>query len=256
MIEVKNVFKLFDQTPVVTDVSFEVARGETLVLLGTSGSGKTTTLKMLNRLLEPDAGEIKIDGKNSQSIPLEQLRRQMGYVIQQVGLFPHYTVAENVAIVPQLLGWSKDRISDRIQRLLSMVGLPVEQFGSVYPHQLSGGQQQRIGLARALAADPPIILMDEPFGALDPITRHRIRQEFLQWDELKTKTTLLVTHDVLEATMLGDRICLMDKGRIVQIGTPAELIYHPANAFVHSFFDFQRIQLESMITAPVGKMSE
>jgi osmoprotectant transport system ATP-binding protein len=247
MIEVRQVSKQFGNRPVVSDISFTVPKKETLVLLGSSGSGKTTTLKMLNRLIEPDSGEILIGGENILDQPVEQLRRNMGYVIQQTGLFPHYTVAQNIAIVPQLLKWSKEAIQKRTNDLLETLGLPPAQFAARYPHQLSGGQQQRIGLARALAANPPVLLMDEPFGALDPVIRHNIRQEFLNLDELKDKTIVMVTHDVTEAVMLADQICLMNKGKILQTGTARQLLIEPEGMLVKEFFDQNRFQLERMV---------
>jgi osmoprotectant transport system ATP-binding protein len=247
MIEVRQVSKQFGNRPVVAEISFSVQEKETLVILGSSGSGKTTTLKMLNRLIEPDSGEIFIQGQNILRQPVEQLRRSMGYVIQQTGLFPHYTVAENIAIVPQLLKWSKDAIQKRIHHLLETLGLPPAHFAARYPHELSGGQQQRVGLARALAASPPILLMDEPFGALDPIIRHSIRQEFLNLEELKDKTIVMVTHDVTEAVLLADHICLMNEGKILQSGTARQLLLQPVSTMVKEFFDHNRFQLERMV---------
>jgi osmoprotectant transport system ATP-binding protein len=243
MIAVKNLSKNFGQVKAVDDISFDVEEGENLILLGTSGCGKTTTLKMINRLIEPTRGNIAVNGKDIHQQAPEALRRSIGYVLQNNGLFPHYTVAENMAIVPQLLQWDKKRIADRIDELIKKLHLQKEQL-NIYPDQLSGGQQQRVGLARALMADPPVLLMDEPFGALDPVTRFKIRREFKQLDELKRKTIIMVTHDVQEAFELGDRICLMDKGRIVQTGTPAELLFKPANNFVREFLKEQRLQLE------------
>jgi osmoprotectant transport system ATP-binding protein len=247
MIEVRQVSKQFGNRLVVSDISFTVQEKETLILLGSSGSGKTTTLKMINRLIEPDSGEILIGGKNVLHQPVEQLRRSIGYVIQQTGLFPHYTVAENIAIVPQLLKWSKEAIKTRTHELLETLGLPPAQFAARYPHELSGGQQQRVGLARALAANPPVLLMDEPFGALDPVIRHTIRQEFLNLDELKDKTIVMVTHDVTEAVLLADHICLLQEGKILQTGTARELLLQPANRLVKEFFDQNRFQLERMV---------
>lgn len=247
MIEVRQVSKKFGGTAAVSDVSFQVAERETLVILGSSGSGKTTLLKMLNRLIEPDSGEIWMNGSNIRSQQIEELRRNMGYVIQHSGLFPHYTVAENVGIVPRLLKWPVFKITARTYQLLETLGLPPAQFAHRYPHELSGGQQQRVGLARALAANPPVLLMDEPFGALDPVIRHIIRQEFLSLDELKDKTTILVTHDVTEAMLLANRICLMDQGGMQQIGTAKELLLQPANHIVKNFFDQNRFQLERMV---------
>jgi osmoprotectant transport system ATP-binding protein len=247
MVKVEHVSKQFGKTVAVADVSFEVAAGETLVLLGSSGSGKTTMLKMLNRLINVSSGEIYINGRNIAAQSAVDLRRSIGYVIQQIGLFPHYTVEENVGLIPALLKWPAAKIRERTYLLLETVGLPPGPFAGKYPHELSGGQQQRVGLARALAANPPIMLMDEPFGALDPIIRQAIRQEFLQLDELKDKTTIMVTHDVTEAIQLADRICLMDQGRIQQIGPAKDLLLRPVNTFVQQFFNHNRFQLESMV---------
>jgi len=243
MISVEKVSKSFGATLAVREVSFEVKTGETLVLLGTSGSGKTTMLRMINRLLEPGSGNIYLDNRSILSEAPETLRRRMGYVIQGYGLFPHYTVAENIAIVPQLLKWPKEKTEQRINELLHKLRLPPEKYARSYPHQLSGGEKQRVGLARALAANPPVLLMDEPFGALDPLTRADVRAEFKNLDELKAKTIVLVTHDVQEAFELGDQICLMDKGAVVQTGTPADLIFEPVNDFVKSFFARHELQL-------------
>ncbi|WP_426670261.1 ABC transporter ATP-binding protein [Mucilaginibacter sp. McL0603] len=243
MITVEKLSKHFGEVNAVDGISFEVVEHENLILLGTSGCGKTTTLKMINRLIEPSSGMITIDGKNIHDQSPELLRRGIGYVLQNNGLFPHYTVAENIAIVPQLLKWDSKRIEKRIAELIDKLHLSPDQL-KVYPNELSGGQQQRVGLARALVADPPVLLMDEPFGALDNITRSKIHAEFKALDELKRKTIIMVTHDVQEAFELGDRICLMDKGKIIQIGTPAELLFKPANDFVSSFLKEQRLQLE------------
>jgi len=243
MIKVEQLSKFFGPTRAVDRISFEVKEHENLILLGTSGCGKTTTLKMINRLIEPSSGDIFIDDKNILEQPPETLRLSIGYVLQNNGLFPHYTVAENIAIVPQLLKWDKKRIEKRVSELLEKLHLSKEYLHA-YPNELSGGQQQRVGLARALVADPPVLLMDEPFGALDNVTRARIHAEFKALDELKSKTIIMVTHDVQEAFELGDRICLMDKGKIVQNGTPAELLFSPANKFVKDFLQEQRLQLE------------
>jgi len=243
MIRVEQLSKHFGAIKAVDGISFEVHDQETLILLGTSGCGKTTTLKMINRLIEPTSGRILIDGKNIYEQSPETLRRGIGYVLQNNGLFPHYTVAENIAIVPQLLKWDSKRIEKRIAELIEKLHLSEGQLNA-YPNELSGGQQQRVGLARALVADPPVLLMDEPFGALDNVTRSKIHAEFKDLDELKRKTIIMVTHDVQEAFELGDRICLMDKGKIVQIGSPAELLFKPANQFVESFLNEQRLQLE------------
>jgi osmoprotectant transport system ATP-binding protein len=243
MIKVERLSKQYGQSKAVDDISFEVAEHENLILLGTSGCGKTTTLKMLNRLIEPTSGTIFINGEDITRQPRELLRRNIGYVLQNNGLFPHYTVAENIAIVPHLLKWEDKRIKDRMHELIEKLHLPAELL-TQYPAQLSGGQQQRIGLARALMADAPVLLMDEPFGALDNITRSKIQAEFKALDELQRKTIVMVTHDVQEAFELGNRICIMDKGRIVQAGTPAELLFSPANTFVKDFLQAQRLQLE------------
>jgi osmoprotectant transport system ATP-binding protein len=243
MIKVKQLSKEFNGIKAVDAISFDVAEGENLVLLGTSGCGKTTTLKMLNRLIEPSSGEIWIGDKNILQQQPETLRRGIGYVLQNTGLFPHYTIAENIAVVPKLLGWDDAKINTRVKELMEKLHLDNGVLQS-YPGQLSGGQQQRVGLARALMADPPVLLMDEPFGALDNVTRTKIQAEFKQLDELTRKTIIMVTHDVQEAFELGDRICLMDKGKIMQLGTPAELLFNPANNFVKDFLQGQRLQLE------------
>lgn len=244
MIDVQQLTKTYYDTVAVNEVSFSVREGQTLVLLGTSGSGKTTTLRMLNRLTEPTSGKIFIDNKNILSQPPEELRRNMGYVLQGYGLFPHYSVAENIAIVPKLLKWPKEKIRTRVDELLYKLQLPPEQYRDVYPATLSGGQKQRVGLARALATDPPILLMDEPFGALDMLTRFAVRNEFKELDELKKKTIILVTHDVQEAFELGDKIGLMDKGKMRQLASPPELIFHPADDFVKAFFKQHLFQLQ------------
>ncbi len=244
MIRFEHVFKSYPGPVVaVHDLSFEVAPGETLVLLGTSGCGKTTTLKMINRLIEPTAGSILIDGTDNKQQDVIRLRRGIGYAIQHIGLFPHMTVAENISVVPSLLQWPRERIAERVDKLLAMVGLPPEEFRDRYPAALSGGQMQRIGVARCLAADPPIILMDEPFGALDPITREQLQNEFLDLQTELNKTIIFVTHDVFEAVKMGDRIALLDQGRLQQIAAPAGLVENPANEFVDSFLGQHRFQL-------------
>ena len=243
MIKAEDISKHFGKVKAVDSISFEVQEQENLILLGTSGCGKTTTLKMINRLIEPTSGSIFINGKNIADEQPEILRRGIGYVLQNNGLFPHYTVAENIAVVPQLLKWDKKKIADRTAELMEKLHLSSDYL-HVYPHELSGGQQQRIGLARALVSDPPVLLMDEPFGALDNVTRASIHKEFKALDELKRKTIIMVTHDVQEAFELGDRICLMDKGHIIQSGTPADLLFNPANNFVKDFLKDQRLQLE------------
>ncbi len=242
-ITVNQVSKTFGNNKAVDNISFIVSEGQNVVLLGTSGCGKTTTLRMINRLTEVTSGSISVAGKNIEDVSPEELRRNIGYVLQHNGLFPHYTIAENIAIVPELLKWPKQKIIKRTVELLEQLHLP-QDYLSLYPQQLSGGQQQRVGLARALAADPPVLLMDEPFGALDAVTRAGITHEFSQLEVLKNKTIVLVTHDIREAFDLGDKILLMDKGKIVQEGTPADLLFNPVNNFVSSFFEDQRMQLE------------
>ncbi|WP_158989946.1 ABC transporter ATP-binding protein [Mucilaginibacter sp. L196] len=249
MIKVEHLSKHFGKVKAVDGISFDVKEHENLVLLGTSGCGKTTTLKMLNRLIEPTHGKIFINNKNILEQQPEILRRGIGYVLQNNGLFPHYTVGENIAIVPQLLNWDKKKIQHRVSELLEKLHLSKAYF-NVYPNELSGGQQQRVGLARALVADPPVLLMDEPFGALDNVTKSKIHAEFKVLDELKKKTIIMVTHDVQEAFELGDRICLMDAGKIVQQGTPADLLFKPKNKFVEDFLKEQRLQLEFKAIKP------
>jgi osmoprotectant transport system ATP-binding protein len=252
MIKVDNVSKHFGGVKAVNGVSFEVEDHENLILLGTSGCGKTTTLKMINRLIEPTSGGIYIDGKNILEQQPETLRRGIGYVLQNNGLFPHYTVAQNIAVVPNLLKWDKQKTEKRTAELMEKLHLD-SSYLNIYPNELSGGQQQRIGLARALVSDPPVLLMDEPFGALDNVTRSKIHAEFKALDELKRKTIIMVTHDVQEAFELGDRICLMDKGKIVQNGTPADLLFKPKNDFVKEFLKEQRLLLE-LKTITVGSL--
>lgn len=247
MITVESVSKSFNNRPAVDDISFVAHEKEILVLLGTSGCGKTTTLKMINRLIESDSGRILIAGKNIKDQNVEQLRMGIGYVMQNSGLFPHYTVAENIAVVPKLQKWNSKQIKDRTEELIQKLHLSGDVLNR-FPHELSGGQQQRVGIARALIANTPVLLMDEPFGALDNMTKSEIHNEFKTLDELKNKTIILVTHDVSEAFELGHRICLMDKGKIIQIGTPKEMIYRPANDFVKNFFANNRLTLEYQIT--------
>ncbi len=222
--------------PAVRDLSFDVAEGETAVLVGPSGCGKTTTLRLINRLITPDEGRIVVDGDDVSGAEPDALRRRMGYVIQQIGLFPHMTVQENVATVPRMLGWSKARRGERTDELLATVGLEPSAFRDRFPRELSGGQQQRVGVARALAADPPILLMDEPFGSVDPVVRERLQDELLSLQRRLRKTILFVTHDIDEAVKMGDRIAVMDHGgRIEQYATPAQVLSRPASQFVSEF---------------------
>jgi len=248
MITVTDVTKSYGNTQAVSNISFTISEGENLVLLGTSGCGKTTTIKMINRLIEPDSGSISIDEVDVSNGKPEELRRKIGYVMQNIGLFPHFTIAENIAVVPKLLHWAPEKTSKRTQELLEKFRLP-EKYLQLFPHELSGGQQQRVGLIRALITDPAVLLMDEPFGALDNVTRSGIQEEFKALEEFKRKTIVMVTHDVQEAFELGDRICLMDQGKIVQIGTPKELLFNPANEFVIKFLESQRLVLEFKSTS-------
>ncbi|SHG26709.1 ABC transporter ATP-binding protein [Chryseobacterium vrystaatense] len=246
MITVESVSKNFNGKPAVDHISFQAYDQEILVLLGTSGCGKTTTLKMINRLIEADSGNILIDGKNIRDQKAEQLRMGIGFVMQHAGLFPHYTIKQNIAVVPELLKWDRKKTEKRTEELLDKLHL-AEDILSRFPNELSGGQQQRVGIARALIANTPVLLMDEPFGALDNITKADIHSEFKSLEELKNKTIILVTHDVQEAFELGHRICLMDKGKIIQTGTPKEMLYRPENSFVSGFFAENRLLLEYKI---------
>ncbi len=244
MIRLEHVSKAFapgaGSARAVDDVSIDVPAGQLLVLIGPSGSGKTTTMRMINRLERPTDGRILVDGNDIAELDAVKLRRTVGYVIQQSGLFPHFTVADNVAIVPRLLGWPAAKRRKRANELLELVGLPPATFADRYPRQLSGGQQQRVGVARALAADPPIVLMDEPFGAVDPITRKQLQRELRRIQAEVRKTIVFVTHDIGEAFHLGDRIALMSDGRVVQKGSPADLLLTPATPFVTDFIGEDR----------------
>ena len=235
MIHVRNLTKRFGSQIAVESISFDVLPAENLVILGTSGCGKTTTLKMLNRLIEPTEGHIEINGIDIRQQDGPMLRRGIGYVVQESGLFPHYSVRENISVVPRLLNWPPNQIQQRITALLTTLRLP-DSLLDRYPSELSGGQRQRVGLARALAVRPPVVLMDEPFGALDPYTRRHIRQELFGLEELQKTTVVLVTHDVQEAIEIADHIMLMDQGRIVQMGSPTEFKENPTTDFVNDFF--------------------
>lgn len=224
----------------VDALTLDVPAGEICVLVGPSGCGKTTALKMINRLIEPTSGTIVVDGRDARTLAPAQLRRRIGYVIQQVGLLPHLTVAANVATVPRLLEWDRPRIAERVGTMLELVGLPVAEYGRRYPAELSGGQQQRVGLARALAADPPLMLMDEPFSAVDPITRERLQRDFLALHREVAKTVIFVTHDIDEAVRMADRIAVMRDGRLVQYAPPSELLAHPVDEFVTDFVGADR----------------
>lgn len=240
MIRFEGATKRYGERAAVEDLSFEVADGEVCVLIGPSGCGKTTTLRMVNRLVTPTSGRILVGGRDVAEVPLEELRRGLGYAIQSVGLFPHLTVAENIAVVPRLLRWDRPRVAARVEELLALVGLDPGGYAAKYPRELSGGEAQRVGVARALAADPPVLLMDEPFGAVDPPTRERLQSEFVRIQRDLRKTIVFVTHDVDEAIRLADRIAVMRDGRLQQYGTPEEILDRPANSFVHDFMGTDR----------------
>jgi osmoprotectant transport system ATP-binding protein len=242
-LEFRNVTKRYpgQATPAIEDLSFEVPAGEVCVLVGPSGSGKTTAMRLVNRMIDLTSGDILLGGRSVRDRPADELRRHIGYVIQQIGLFPHQTVADNIATVPRMLGWSRARIRARVDELLELVGLDAGETRRRYPAQLSGGQRQRVGVARALAADPPLMLMDEPFGAIDPITRERLQDEFLRLQERVRKTVVFVTHDIDEAIKMGDRIAILRQGgRLAQYAPPAELLARPADEFVAQFVGADR----------------
>jgi osmoprotectant transport system ATP-binding protein len=235
MIEMRDVSKSYGDRPVVDRVSFTAAEGDFCVLIGPSGCGKSTTLKMINRLVPLTAGSILVGGEDVMRVPVEGLRRRIGYAIQSIGLFPHWTVEDNIATVPRLLRWPRSRVRDRVTELLELLRLDPRDYRSKYPHQLSGGQQQRVGVARALAADPDVLLMDEPFGALDPVTRDALQFELARIHKETRKTIIFVTHDVEEALRLASWIAIMDQGRLVQSGTPLTILEGPADDFVRNF---------------------
>lgn len=247
MIGLNRVSKTFtgQATPAVQNLSLEVAEGETLVLLGSSGCGKTTTLKMINRLIEPTSGTIMVDGRDILQHGVLTLRRSIGYVFQGIGLFPHMTIEENVCVVPRLIGWPRDRRRRRACELMEMIHLDPDRDGPRYPRHLSGGQQQRVGVARALAADPRYLLMDEPFGALDALTRSSLQEEIVELKKQLNKTIVFVTHDIFEALALADRIAVMHEGRLEQVGTKAEIINRPATPFVADLFGKPARQLDA-----------
>ncbi|MER5860940.1 betaine/proline/choline family ABC transporter ATP-binding protein [Streptomyces sp900105245] len=250
MIRFEQVTKRYpDGTTAVDDLSFEVAKGELVTLVGPSGCGKTTTMMMVNRLIEPTSGRILVGGEDIAAVDPVRLRRRIGYVIQQVGLFPHRTVLDNTATVPALLGWKRTRARARAAELLDLVGLDPKTYGPRYPEQLSGGQRQRVGVARALAADPPVLLMDEPFGAVDPVVREQLQDEFLRMQSAVRKTVLLVTHDIEEAVRLGDRIAVYGQGRIEQFDTPGAVLGAPATPYVASFVGADRGLKRLSVTA-------
>jgi len=254
VIELRGIVKRYDGRFAVDGLDLDVAEGEFVVLLGPSGCGKTTTLRAINRMVDIDAGTIRVDGRDVTGVSADELRRHIGYVIQSIGLFPHMTVARNVAVVPRLLGWEHERIDVRVNELLEIVGLAPDEYAHKKPRQLSGGEQQRVGVARALAADPPILLMDEPFGALDPISRQRLQVELRELHRLLGKTIVFVTHDVEEAVVLADRIALMRDGRLVQYDTPEGLWLRPADEFVRTFFG-EELSLKILSRHTVAEVS-
>ncbi|MFK4067195.1 ABC transporter ATP-binding protein [Streptomyces sp. NPDC029674] len=266
MIRFEQVTKRYpDGTTAVDDLSFEVAEGELVTLVGPSGCGKTTTMMMVNRLIEPTSGRILVNGEDIAGVDPVRLRRRIGYVIQQVGLFPHRTILDNTATVPALIGWKKAKARARAAELLDLVGLDPKTYGSRYPEQLSGGQRQRVGVARALAADPPVLLMDEPFGAVDPVVREQLQDEFLRMQAAVRKTVLLVTHDIEEAVRLGDRIAVYGQGRIEQFDTPGAVLGAPETPYVAEFVGADRglkrlsvteIQTDDLEEPPIARLDE
>lgn len=262
MITFKKVTKSYaDGVQAVKSLQLEIHKGEFFVLIGPSGCGKTTTLKMVNRLIDPSEGSIWINDQDIAHVNIHELRWNIGYVLQQIALFPHLSIAENIAIVPELKKWEKERINSRVDELLAMVGLEPKIYRDRKPTELSGGEQQRIGVARALAADPPIILMDEPFSALDPISREKLQNDILQLQKSIHKTIVFVTHDMQEALKLGDRICLMKQGEVIQVGTKDELVENPVNDFVREFVgtksDLHTVDLDiTRIMRPVNQVEE
>lgn len=238
MIQFDHVSKYYQERAVVDDISLTIQEGEFITILGTSGSGKTTILKMINRLIEPSQGKIFFDGQDIAGLDEVALRRQIGYVVQQIGLFPHMTVADNIATVPKLLGWEKERLDERIGELMELIQLPKEEYANRYPSQLSGGQQQRIGVARALAANPNVMLFDEPFGAIDAITRGDLQDQLLTiHQKLNDKTFVFITHDIYEAFKLGTRVLILDEGKIAQFDSPEQIIQNPGTAFVRKLIE-------------------
>jgi osmoprotectant transport system ATP-binding protein len=254
MITLDMVSKSYDAGNfAVREVSLRVPAGQMLVLLGGSGCGKTTTLKMINRLIEPTSGSIQVDGRDVGREDPVQLRRGIGYVVQGNGLFPHMTVARNIGVVPRLLGWPAERIDQRVDELLDLVHLPPEEYRDRLPRQLSGGQQQRVGFARALAAGPQIMLLDEPFGALDPVTRDQLRTEFLEIRRRLNLTAVMVTHDMTEALLSADLIGVMNEGRLLQLGTPGDLLTRPADPFVEALMSTPRRQADQLEALAAGR---
>ncbi|MCZ0960071.1 ABC transporter ATP-binding protein [Paracoccus benzoatiresistens] len=255
MIEIQNLTRLYGDLRVVDDVSLTVARGQVMVLVGTSGSGKTTLLRMINRLVEPSSGRVLIEGVDTATLPPHLLRRRIGYAIQGHGLFPHRTVAQNIATVPRLLGWPRAQIAARVDELLDLFQMDPATFRDRMPHKLSGGQAQRVGVARALAAKPDLLLMDEPFGALDPLIRAKAQADLKAIQRRLGTTLILVTHDMAEATALGDRIAVMDKGRLLQDDTPARILTDPATPFVGELIGTADRALRLLSLIPVADIA-
>lgn len=259
MIELQNVSKTYAHAagaPKALDsVNLHIARGELVVLIGASGSGKSTLLKMINRMEQPSTGTVTLDGQDIAQMPVRELRLRMGYVIQSVGLFPHWTVARNIGVVPTMLGWKPDRIAARVTELLTLFDLDPATYGPRYPHQLSGGQQQRVGVARALAGDPAVLLMDEPFGALDPLIRAALQDEVKRIHQASGKTIVMVTHDIDEALLLGTQIVLLEQGRIAQVGTPLQLLSQPANDQVADFVGRSDVGIKLLSLQSAGSLA-
>ena len=257
MISLRGLTKRFasEARPAVDSLSLEIGAGETCVLIGPSGCGKTTTMRMVNRMIEPDAGTIEVAGRDVTHVDAIELRRSIGYVIQQIGLFPHMTIAENIATVPRLLRWDEARTGQRVDELLDLVAMDPGTYRGRFPRELSGGQRQRVGVARALAADPPVMLMDEPFGAIDPITRAKLQDEFLRIQQRLKKTIVFVTHDIDEAIRMGDRIAIMRAGRLVQYDAPETILARPEGAFVEEFVGSDRV-LKRLSLLTAGAYSE
>ena len=254
MIELQDVVKAYGSRRVVDGITFTVGRGQVCALIGSSGSGKSTLLKMVNRLVALTSGTIRVGGQDIRDEPPEKLRRRIGYVVQSFGLFPHWTVADNIATVPRLLGWPEARVTARVHELLGLLRLEAAEYRDKYPHQLSGGQQQRVGVARALAADPELLLMDEPFGALDPITRADLRSEFARIQAATGKTVLFVTHDMDEALELADVLAVIERGRIVQFGSPRDIVERPASGFVRDMIGRAEIGLKRLAVRRVSEL--
>ncbi|WGD31036.1 ABC transporter ATP-binding protein [Ancylobacter sp. WKF20] len=256
MIVLDRLTKRFGATTAVDQISLTIPTGAICALVGPSGCGKSTTLRLINRLIEPDGGRVLIDGVDAAGLPAVTLRRRIGYVIQSIGLFPHWNIARNIATVPDLLGWPTARIAQRVDELLALVGLDPDTYRDRRPHELSGGQQQRVGVARALAADPDLLLMDEPFGALDPVTRDGLQAALLDIQARTGKTIIIVTHDIDEAIRLGSLIAVLDSGRLIQHGSPRDILTHPANGFVESFVGGPKRGLRLLQVTRVGERTD